>query len=146
MYLHSRGLPPKRILGARGRRCGLIVKSFFKIGSKQSRQGFAPFRLMPNNGDFNPIETVWAQLRKDFAKRKFEDFKHDTNIIAQHFKQRLAQILHSYDLESSGEEHSYLGKQVQGIPARLSKCRKNKYGPCGKQAPCSGKFSHTPFQ
>ena len=34
-------------------------------------------RLPPNSGDLNPIETVWAKLRKDLAKREFEGLKNN---------------------------------------------------------------------
>ena len=66
-------------------------------------------------------------------QREFEDLKHDKIITTQQFKQRVAQILHSYSLKGPGEQYSYLEKLVRGMPARLLKCKKNKYGPCGQQ-------------
>ena len=105
---------------------------FLKIDSKYHRHGLTAVRFPPNSGDFNPIETVWAWLRKDLAEREFEDLKHDKIITTQQFKQRVAQILHSYNLKGPGEQYSSLEKVVRGMPARLLRCRKNKYGPCGK--------------
>ena len=107
-------------------------EGFLKIDNKYRRHGLTAVRFPPNSGDFNPIETAWAQLRKDLAVREFEDLKHDKIITTQQFKQRVAQILHSYSLKGPGEEYSYLEKLVRGMPARLLKCRKNKFGPCGK--------------
>ena len=78
------------------------------------------------------IETVWAKLRKDLAVREFDDLRQDKIITVQQFKQRVAQLLHSYSLPGPGEEYSYLEKLVRGMPARLQRSRKNKYGPCGK--------------
>ena len=48
------------------------------------------------------------------------------------FRQRAAQILNSYPQPEPGQRHSYLQKLVRGIPARLAKCKKNKFGRCGK--------------
>ena len=107
-------------------------EGFLKIDSKYRKHGLTAFRFPPNSGDFNPIETVWARLRRDLALREFEDLKHDKVITTQQFKQRVAQLLHSYSLKGPGEEYSYLERLVRGMPARLLRCKKNKYGPCGK--------------
>ena len=107
-------------------------EGFLKIDSKYRSNGLIAMRFPPNSGDFNPIETVWAQLRKDLAVREFEDLRHDKIITTQQFKQRVAQILHSYSLPGPGEEYSYLEKLVRGMTARLLRCKKNKFGPCGK--------------
>ena len=88
--------------------------------------------LPPNSGDLNPIETVWAKLRRDLAKREFADLKDGTVINVAQFRQRVAQILNSYSVPVDGEKHSYLRKLVRGIPNRLKKCKQNKFGPCGK--------------
>ena len=79
-----------------------------------------------------PFHMVWGRLRKDLASREFEDLKHDKVISTHQFKQRVAQLLHSYSLKGPGEEYSYLEKLVRGMPARLLRSKKNKYGPCGK--------------
>ena len=62
----------------------------------------------PNSGDLNPIETVWAKLRKDLGAREFEDLKSGRVISKTAFKQRVAQLLTSYSLPGPGEQHSYL--------------------------------------
>ena len=82
--------------------------------------------------DLSPIETVWAKLRKDLAAREFEDLKIGRVISKTAFKQRVAQLLASYSIPSPGEQHSYLERLVRGMPKRLEKCKKIKYGPCGK--------------
>ena len=107
-------------------------ESSLKIDNVYKRNGLVAHRFPPNSGDLNPIETVWAHLRKDLAKREFEDLKHDRIITTQQFKQRVAQILHSFGLVGPGEEYSLLEKLVRGMPKRLLKSKKNKYGPCGK--------------
>ena len=89
-------------------------------------------RFPPNSGDLNPIETVWAKLRKDLAEREFEDLKRGKLISKIAFKQRVAQLLTSYSIRGPGEKHSYLEKLVRGMPRRLARCKSNKYGPCGK--------------
>ena len=35
-------------------------------------------------------------------------------------------------MKGPGEEYSYLQRLVRGIPARLKRSKKNKYGPRGK--------------
>ena len=51
----------------------------------------------PNSGDLNPIETVWAWLRRDLGKRELADLKAKRPALTEHqFKQRCAQILLSY--------------------------------------------------
>ena len=107
-------------------------EGFLKIDSKYRKHGLTAVRFPPNSGDFNPIETVWSQLRKDLAAREFEDLKHDKIITTQQFKQRVSQILHSYSLKGPGEEHSYIEQLMRGMPARLQRMKKNKFGPCGK--------------
>ena len=66
------------------------------------------------------------------GKREFEDLKHDNIILVPQFRKRVSQILNSFNLKGPGEEYSYLEKLVRGMPARLKKAKKNKYGPCGK--------------
>ena len=55
-----------------------------------------------------------------------------TVITVAQFKQRVAQILNSYAVAKAGEKHSRLGKLVRGMPDRLMKCKKNKFGPIDK--------------
>ena len=89
-------------------------------------------RFPPNSGDLNPIETVWARLRKDLAKREQQDMAQGKTISASQFRSRAAQILKTYGERSPGQKHSYLQKLVRGMPERLRRCRLNKYGRCGK--------------
>ena len=44
----------------------------------------------------------------------------------------MAQILNPYAVAKAGEKHSKLGKLVRGMPDRLMKCKKNKFGPIEK--------------
>ena len=94
--------------------------------------GLVQVRFPPNSGDLNPIETVWAQLRKDLAEREQEDLSAGRVLTLAQFKQRSAQILKSYSVPKGGQELSYLSKLVRGMPGRLAKCKGKKYGRCGK--------------
>ena len=73
----------------------------------------------PNSGDLNPIETVWAQLRKDLAIKEFEDLKTGKVISKTMFKTRVAKLLTSYSIAGPGEQLSYLERLVQGMPKRM---------------------------
>jgi hypothetical protein len=96
------------------------------------RCNLAQVRFPPNSGDLNPIETVWAWLRRDLAEREQEDLAAGRLLTAAMFKKRAAQLLNSYGVPAQGQAYSSLSKLVRGMPARLSKCRKNKFGRCGK--------------
>ena len=76
-----------------------------------------------NSGDLNPIETVWAWLRRDLAKREQCDFAAGRDLTIQQFRQRAAQILQGYGYKRPGEEYSPLAKLVRGMPKRLLKCK-----------------------
>ena len=89
-------------------------------------------RFPPSSGDLNPIETVWAWLRKDLAVREQDDLEANRCITPKQFKLRCAHILQSYAVPKVGESHSRLQKLVQGMPRRLQMCKANKYGRCGK--------------
>ena len=84
------------------------------------------------SGPKNQKQLSILSVRKHLAVREFEDLKLDRIITVQQFKQRVAQILHSYSLKGPGEEYPYLEKLVRGMPKRLERCRKNKFGPCGQ--------------
>ena len=107
-------------------------ETFIQLPREYKKAGLTSMNFPPNSGDLNPIETVWAKLRRDLATREFEDLKAGRLISTIAFKQRVAQLLTSYSLPGPGEQRSYLEKLVRGMPSRLAKCRKNKYGPCGK--------------
>ena len=107
-------------------------ETFLKNPAKYKAAKLEDIRFPTASGDLNPIETVWAQLRKDLAKREMQDLKANKVITKAQFKQRAAHILNSYAVPKPGQQYSYLRKLVRGIPKRLRKCKKNKYGPCGK--------------
>ena len=89
-------------------------------------------RFPPCSGDLNPIETVWAWLRRDLAKREQADLSAKRDLTPQQFKQRCSQLLNSYSVPKGGEQHSRLQKLIRGMPKRLRKCKANSYGKCGK--------------
>lgn len=110
-------------------------EGFLKIDRAYHKHGLTAMRFPPGSGDLNPIENVWARLRKDLAEREFEDLKNDKVITTLQFKQRVSQLLTSYGCVRPGtkySKHSYLEMLLRGMPKRLMKCKRNKYGPCGK--------------
>ena len=50
-------------------------EQFLKIDDEYHQHGLTAARFPPCSGDLNPIENVWSKLRKDLAKREFEDLK-----------------------------------------------------------------------
>ena len=94
--------------------------------------GMSLHRFPANSGDLNPIETVWAWLRRDLAQREQADLKANRALTKQQFKQRCAQLLNSYADVKDGERFSPLQKLIRGMPKRLRKCKANRYGRCGK--------------
>ena len=94
--------------------------------------GLQLVRFPPNSGDLNPIENVWAQLRKDLAKREQDDFATGRTLSVRELRSRVAQILQSYSVPKKDQQYSYLQKLVRGMPARLHRCQANRYGRCGK--------------
>ena len=107
-------------------------EGFLKIDSAYHKHGLTALRFPPGSGDLNPIETVWARLRKDLATREFEDLKNDTVITTLQFKHRVSQLLTSYGCVKPGQRHSYLESLLRGMPKRLLRCKRNRYGNCGK--------------
>ena len=98
-----------------------------------AEHGLELVRFPPSSGDLNPIETVWAWLRKDLAQREMTDLTagKPAQTVGQ-FRARAAQILRSYSVPKHGESRSRLEKLVRGMPERLRKCKANKFGKCGK--------------
>ena len=86
----------------------------------------------PNSGDLNPIETVWAWLRRDRAHKEQSDFASKRIISERQYRQRAAHILHSYEAIRPGQKWSMLSKLVRGMPKRLQMSKAKKYGRCGK--------------
>ena len=86
----------------------------------------------PNSGDLNPIETVWAWLRTELARREMSDLDMGKTISAQQFRQRASQILHSYAVADADTGTSYLQRLVAGMPRRPKRMWDNDWGSCGK--------------
>ena len=91
-------------------------------------------RFPPNSGDLNPIETVWARLRKDLAVMEMRDMSQTPRreLTVPQFKTRASNLFNSYAEVKRGPQHSYLQKLIHGMPRRLQKCKDNLYGRCGK--------------
>ena len=107
-------------------------EGFLKQPQAYKKHGFQMVLFPPNSGDLNPIETVWAALRKDLALREQSDLQAGVYLTVPRFRARAAQILKSYSVVKPGKQHSFLTALVRGMPKRLMKCKKNKYGRCGK--------------
>ena len=107
-------------------------EKFIQAPKEYKKAGLVSVNFPPNSGDLAPIETVWAELRKDFAIREFEDLKTGKLISMTAFKQRVSQLLASYSIPGPGRQHSYLERLVRGMPNRLERCKANRFGPCGK--------------
>lgn len=96
------------------------------------KAGLVLVNFPPNSGDLNPIETVWAQLRKDLAKRGQDDFGAGRTLTMGNFRQRAAQLLKSYGKVLANQKYSFLRELVRGMPRRLRRSREQGYGRCGK--------------
>ena len=107
-------------------------EKFLKTHPEYKAQGLEIINFPTNSGDLNPIETVWARLRKDLAEREQEDLQKGKTLTVAQFGARAAQLLQSYSITKEGEEHNYYQKLVRGMPRRLANCKRNKYGACGK--------------
>ena len=81
-------------------------EKFIQLPQEYKKAGLTSMNFPPNSGDLNPIETVWAQLRKDLAAREFEDLRIFKVISKTAFKQRVAQLLTSYSIPGPGGQHS----------------------------------------
>ena len=89
-------------------------------------------KFPPNSGDLNPIETVWARLRRDLAVQEMADLQAGHSLSTCQYKRRASLLLTSYGVPQAGESISYLSRLLRGMPRRLAKCKANRYGPCGK--------------
>jgi hypothetical protein len=105
---------------------------FLQNGQEYKRAGLEIVKFPANSGDLNPIETVWAQLRKDLAAREQDDLTAGRVLTVAQFRQRVAQLLQSYGTVKPGATTSFLEKLVLGMKRRLQKCKANAYGRCGK--------------
>ena len=100
--------------------------------SHYRRHGMAMQNFPPNSGDLNPIETVWAWLRRDLAGLEQKDLEAGRVLTVTQFRRRVTLTLRAYEKPKDGERFSRLEKLVRGMPARLYKARRNHYGRCGK--------------
>ena len=107
-------------------------ETFLKADNKYHQNGLTAMRFPPASSDLNPIETLWARLRRDLAIREFEDLKNDKVITTTQFKQRVSQLLTSYACVRPGTRYSYVESLIRGMPKRLMNCKKKNYGPRGK--------------
>ena len=107
-------------------------EGFIQQPQEYKKAGLISMNFPPNSDGLNPIEKVWAQLRKDLAIKEFEDLTAGKVISKTMFKTRVAKLLTSKSIAGPGEQLSYLERLGQGMPKRLAKCKKNHYGPCGK--------------
>ena len=105
---------------------------FLQCPDTYRENGMALHRFPPSSGDLNPIETVWAWLRRDLARREQEDLQAGRFLTPQQFKQRCSQILTSYAVVKEGQTQSRLQRLIIGMPRRLRRCKANGYGRCGK--------------
>ena len=107
-------------------------ETFLRVPAAYRGNGLESVRFPPNSGELNPIETVWARLWRDLGEREREDRKAGRVLSVQLFRRRVSQILTSYSVRSGGDRLNLYERLLRGMPARLSKCRANKYGPCSK--------------
>ena len=68
----------------------------------------------PNSGDLNPIETVWAELRKHLARREHLGMDAKRWLTPSQFRRRCSQNLSEFDQRRPGQEFSFLQKLVRG--------------------------------
>ena len=107
-------------------------EKFLLQPSVYAEHGLRMKTFPPNSGDLNPIETVWAWLRKELAKREMTDLDDRRTLTVPEFRRRAAQILHSFETRRPNERLSRLEKLIEGMPQRLADCRANRYGRCKK--------------
>ena len=107
-------------------------EKFLKQPQVYASHGLTMKCFPPNSGDLNPIETVWAWLRTELARREMSDLDTGKTISAQQFRQRTSQILQSFEVPRPGERLSRLERLIAGMPKRLAQCKANRYGKCSK--------------
>ena len=107
-------------------------EGFLKQADVYTQNGLKMVTFPPNSGDLNPIETCWAELRKDLAAREMDDLDENRVLTVAQFRQRVSQILHSYSVVDVASGTSYLQRLVAGMPRRLKRMRDNNWGSCGK--------------
>ena len=73
-------------------------ETFLNQPSVYRKYGMPSVELLPHSGDLNPIETVWARLRRDLAVREMADLQAGRFLSTWQYKRRasLSQALTSY--------------------------------------------------
>lgn len=117
---------------ASGRNVWHDNEQFLKQPAIYAQHGLSMKCFPPNSGDLNPIETVWAWLRKELAKKDMNDCDEGRTLTVSEFRRRVGQILHSFEVRKPRERLSRLEKLINGMPQRMANCRANRYGKCGK--------------
>ena len=107
-------------------------ETFLQAPVAYNRVGLRIMNFPPNSGDLNPIERVWARLRRDLAAREFQDLKAGIVLPVAQCRQRASRILKSYGRKLHRQKYAYLQKLVMGMSARLRRCKTNRYGPRGE--------------
>ena len=107
-------------------------ETFLNQPDVYKKHGMTSVKFPPNSGDLNPIETVWARLRRDLAVQEMADLQTGRSLSTCQYKRRASLLLASYSVPQAGESFSYLSRLLRGMPRRLAKCKANRYGPCGK--------------
>ena len=74
------------------------------------KHGLKLVRFPPRSGDLNPIENVWARLRRDLSIREMEDLRVGKHSTAARCRRRVAQLLNSYAAPVQGQQLSFLQK------------------------------------
>ena len=107
-------------------------EKFLKQPSVYAQHGLVMKCFPPNSGDLNPIETVWAWLRRELAKKEMVDFDQGRTLTSAGFRRHASQILQSFGVRQRRERLSRLEKLIAGMPQRMADCRANRYGRCRK--------------
>ena len=107
-------------------------EGFLQQPKVYKQHGLQLVNFPPNSGDLNPIETVWARLRRDLGAREMQDLQDGAVLTEGQYRKRAAQVLASYGQGPIDGGDNYLEKLIAGMPKRLQKCKANGYGRCGK--------------
>ena len=85
-------------------------ESFLINPTVYRKHGLQSVRFPPCSGDLNSIETVWARLRRDLSIREMEDLRVGKHVTAAQYRQRVAQLLNSYDVPAPGQTLSFFAE------------------------------------
>ena len=91
------------------------------------KHGMTLVKFPSNSGDSNPIETVWARIRRYLVLQEMADLQAGRFVSTCQYRRRASLILTSYGVPQAGESISYLSRFLRGMPRRLAKCKANRY-------------------